>query len=111
MADHNNAAAPALNTPIESHRFDEKKGPIEGDVAPPRAKVEEDEEEDEDMDALIEDLESQDGHQEEEEEGSCCSVFVPRYLRVTTTHHFGCSTIWLQAFVFPQRLPWLDIFG
>lgn len=68
MADHNNAAAPALNTPIESHRFDEKKGPIEGDVAPPRAKVEEDEEEDEDMDALIEDLESQDGHQEEEEE-------------------------------------------
>jgi len=68
MAEHNSAAAPALNTPIESHRFDEKKAPLEGDVAPPRAKIEEDEEEDEDMDALIEDLESQDGHEEEEEE-------------------------------------------
>ncbi|KAL0940621.1 plasma membrane atpase [Colletotrichum truncatum] len=62
-----NTAAPAINTPIEGHKFDEKERPVE---APPasKPKVEEDEEEDEDIDALIEDLESQDGHIDEEEE-------------------------------------------
>ncbi|KAH6678885.1 plasma membrane ATPase [Plectosphaerella plurivora] len=68
MAESNTAAAPALNTPIESHRFDEKKGPIGEDVPATKTKVEDDDDEDEDMDALIEDLESQDGHAEEEEE-------------------------------------------
>ncbi|KAF4922011.1 Plasma membrane ATPase [Colletotrichum viniferum] len=61
-----NAAAPAINTPIEGHRFDEK-APVEAPAAS-KAKVEEEEEEDEDIDALIEDLESQDGHIDEEEE-------------------------------------------
>jgi H+-transporting ATPase len=70
MAESNSAAAPALNTPIESHRFDEKKGPIEEDVPATKTKVEDDDDEDEDIDALIEDLESQDGHVEDEEEGS-----------------------------------------
>ncbi|GJC82219.1 plasma membrane ATPase [Colletotrichum liriopes] len=61
MADSNATAAPALSTPIESHKFDEKERPAEVD-----------EEDDEDIDALIEDLESQDGHidEEEEEEGT-----------------------------------------
>ncbi|KAK0378875.1 plasma-membrane proton-efflux P-type ATPase [Colletotrichum limetticola] len=69
MADSHAAAAPALSTPIESHKFDEKERPVD---APPAANPKvEDEEDDEDIDALIEDLESQDGHvDEEEEEGS-----------------------------------------
>ncbi|EXF74081.1 plasma-membrane proton-efflux P-type ATPase [Colletotrichum paranaense] len=70
MADSHAAAAPALSTPIESHKFDEKERPVD---APPAANPKvEDEEDDEDIDALIEDLESQDGHvdEEEEDEGS-----------------------------------------
>ncbi|WYZ37595.1 hypothetical protein EsH8_II_001101 [Colletotrichum jinshuiense] len=67
MADSNATAAPALSTPIESHKFDEKERPIEAPAAS-NPKVEEDEEDDEDIDALIEDLESQDGHVDEEEE-------------------------------------------
>lgn len=58
-----------LNTTIESGEFDSEK--VHNDDAAPAAttkKPEEDEEEDEDMDALIDELESQDGHQEEEEE-------------------------------------------
>lgn len=67
MADSHAAAAPALSTPIESHKFDEKERPVD---APPAANPKvEDEEDDEDIDALIEDLESQDGHVDEEEEG------------------------------------------
>jgi H+-transporting ATPase len=56
-----------LNTTIESGTFDEKTG--HHDTAAPAVakKPVEDEEEDEDMDALIDELESQDGHQEEEE--------------------------------------------
>lgn len=54
-----------LNTNIESGQFDEKTGHHDT----PTKKPVEDEEEDEDMDALIDELESQDGHQEEEEEG------------------------------------------
>ncbi|KDN66875.1 putative plasma-membrane proton-efflux P-type ATPase [Colletotrichum sublineola] len=66
MADSNATAAPALSTPIESHKFDEKERPVDAPAAKP--KVEGDDEEDEDIDALIEDLESQDGHIDEEEE-------------------------------------------
>ncbi|CRK44800.1 hypothetical protein BN1723_016391 [Verticillium longisporum] len=69
MAESNSAAAPALKTPIESHRFEEKDRPLDTGVdAPVKPKVEEEEDEDEDIDALIEDLESQDGHIEEDEE-------------------------------------------
>ncbi len=57
MADHSTTGAPALSTDIESGRFDEK----EAHPAPAKAPIE-DEEEDEDMDALIDDLESNDGH-------------------------------------------------
>lgn len=65
------AGAQHLNSTIESGNFSEKlEGPVGGGV-PPTSKnkpLEEDEEEDEDMDALIDELESQDGHAEEEEE-------------------------------------------
>lgn len=54
-----------LNTTIESGTFDEKTG--RHDPIPTTKKPVEDEEEDEDMDALIDELESQDGHAEEEE--------------------------------------------
>lgn len=64
MAEH---GSPALNTQIESGNFDEKRAPAEETPAA-KPKVEDDEEEDEDIDALIEDLESQDGHGEDEEE-------------------------------------------
>lgn len=69
MAESNNPAAPALNTSIESGNFDEKKESVPA-PAPTKQKVEDGEDEDEDIDALIEDLESQDGHGfDEEEEG------------------------------------------
>lgn len=65
MADHANS--PALNTQIESGNFDEKHAQHE--AAPPtQPKVEDADDEDEDIDALIEDLESQDGHGEDAEE-------------------------------------------
>jgi len=51
-----------LNTAIEPGSFDEKQHD-----QPSVKKPVEDEEEDEDMDALIDELESQDGHAEEEE--------------------------------------------
>lgn len=53
-----------LNTPIESGTFDEKTG--FDHARPPQKQIEE--EEDEDMDALIDELESQDGHIDDEEE-------------------------------------------
>lgn len=69
MAEPNTAAAPAINTNIESGNFDEKAGHHNPEHAPAtKPKPEEAEEEDEDIDALIEDLESQDGGDEEEEE-------------------------------------------
>lgn len=71
MAHNESVGAPALNTNIESGGFDEKRGiePVPGPAAPTTQKVAaDDEDEDEDIDALIEDLESQDGHQVEEEE-------------------------------------------
>ena len=73
MAD-DKAGAPALDTSIESGKFDEKAHEQHHAEAAPPKKVEEGEEdEDEDIDALIEDLESNDGHDavdEEEEEGT-----------------------------------------
>ncbi|KAK3946185.1 putative plasma membrane atpase protein [Diplogelasinospora grovesii] len=67
MAENSSHGAPALSTNIESGGFDEK-APHPAAPAPAKKKVEEEEEEDEDIDALIEDLESQDGHVDEEEE-------------------------------------------
>src|SRR4051812_47870868 len=61
MADH---SGPAINTPIETGKFDEKE-PI---PSKQQQQVEEEEEEDEDIDALIEDLESLDGHEQDDEE-------------------------------------------
>lgn len=65
MAEH---GSPALNTQIESGNFDEKRAPAAEQPPAARPKVEDDDDEDEDIDALIEDLESQDGHGEEDEE-------------------------------------------
>ncbi|KAK6825144.1 H+-transporting ATPase [Apiospora arundinis] len=68
MAESQPAGAPALNTNIESGKFDEKER--HADPAPTKVKAENDEDEDEDIDALIEDLESQDGGDDlDEEEG------------------------------------------
>ena len=53
-----------LNTNIESGDFEEKDHPA---MMEKHYMGHEDDEEDEDMDALIDELESQDGHQEEEE--------------------------------------------
>ena len=72
MAESNSATTPALNTQIESGNFDEKDTHHKTEPAPATSKAKEagveDEEEDEDIDALIEDLESQDGHGMEEDE-------------------------------------------
>ncbi|KAI8955875.1 plasma-membrane proton-e [Xylaria longipes] len=69
MAEPNTAAAPAINTNIESGNFDEKAAHHNpGHVPATKPKAEDAEEEDEDIDALIEDLESQDGGDDEEEE-------------------------------------------
>jgi H+-transporting ATPase len=64
MAEHSTAGAPALSTNIESGKFDEK----EAHHVPAAKQPIEEEEEDEDIDALIDDLESNDGHGEFEEE-------------------------------------------
>lgn len=76
MAD-DKVGAPALDTNIESGKFDEKAHHHQQQQAsaapvPPKGGADADDE-DEDIDALIEDLESQDGHDafdEEEEEGT-----------------------------------------
>lgn len=65
MAESNAAAAPVLQTNIESANFDEKAAQ---NTAPADVKPKVEEEDDEDIDALIEDLESQDGHGFDEEE-------------------------------------------
>jgi H+-transporting ATPase len=57
-----------LNTTIESGEFNEKEHHDVPAPAKTKKPAEEEEEEDEDMDALIDELESQDGHAEEEEE-------------------------------------------
>ncbi|KAH7153063.1 hypothetical protein EDB81DRAFT_868266 [Dactylonectria macrodidyma] len=67
MAEEKVTGAPALNTNIETGGFDEKRG----QVPPPavsKGPAPADDDEDEDIDALIEDLESEDGHIEDEEE-------------------------------------------
>ena len=60
MAEHSATGAPALSTNIESGKFDEKA--THAAPADNKQKIEL-EEEDEDIEALIEDLESQDGHE------------------------------------------------
>jgi magnesium-transporting ATPase (P-type) len=69
MADDKAVGAPALDMNIESGNFDEKRAQPPAEAVPPKKDASaEDEEEDEDIDALIEDLESEDGHAFEEEE-------------------------------------------
>lgn len=69
MADDKAVGAPALDMNIESGNFDEKRAQPPTEAIPPKKDASaEDEEEDEDIDALIEDLESEDGHAFEEEE-------------------------------------------
>lgn len=72
MAERTGAAAPdRLNTPIESGAFDDDHhgtSDMKDNVQSEKHdKPPVDEEEDEDMDALIDELESQDGHAEEDE--------------------------------------------
>ncbi|PTB63833.1 calcium ATPase, partial [Trichoderma citrinoviride] len=67
MADDKAVGAPALDTNIESGNFDEKRAQAPAGVPPKKAPAEE-EDEDEDIDALIEDLESEDGHAFDEDE-------------------------------------------
>jgi H+-transporting ATPase len=67
MAEEKAVGAPALDTNIETGGFDEKRGQAPA-THNPKAPVAEDEEPDEDMDALIEDLESEDGHEIDDEE-------------------------------------------
>jgi H+-transporting ATPase len=68
MAESNSSGAPGqLDTNIESGKFDEKEAPINTPTHE-KVKAEGVEEEDEDMDALIEDLESHDGHDDEDED-------------------------------------------
>lgn len=69
MADDKAVGAPALDTNIESGNFDEKRAQPPTEAVPPKKDAPaEEEEEDEDIDALIEDLESEDGHAFDEEE-------------------------------------------
>lgn len=79
MADDKAVGAPALDTNIESGNFDEKRAQAPAGVPPKKAPAEE-EDEDEDIDALIEDLESEDGHafdDEEEETNPATGRVVP----------------------------------
>lgn len=68
MAEEKVTGAPALDTNIETGGFDEKRGQVPPPSHAPAKGPADEEEPDEDMDALIEDLESEDGHQFEEEE-------------------------------------------
>ncbi|KAK4222405.1 putative type IIIA plasma membrane ATPase [Podospora fimiseda] len=82
MADQSTTGAPALSTNIESGKFDEKEAHKE------KQPILEDEEEDEDIDALIEDLQSDDGHAlEDEEEGAAPGAgrVIPEELLQTDT--------------------------
>lgn len=65
MAEKAQAAAPAADSPSGSYREKDETAvhdPVQG-------KPEVDDEKDEDIDALIDDLESEDGHVDMEEEG------------------------------------------
>ncbi|KAK3985774.1 hypothetical protein QBC44DRAFT_334329 [Cladorrhinum sp. PSN332] len=82
MADQSTTGAPALSTNIESGKFDEK------DAHKEKKPIVEDEEEDEDIDALIEDLQSDDGHAfEDEEDGAAPGAgrVIPEELLQTDT--------------------------
>lgn len=69
MADHISSDNPHhLNTAIESGVFDEKATRNGTPISAKKLAMDEDE--DEDMDALIDELESQDGHAEDDEEGN-----------------------------------------
>jgi H+-transporting ATPase len=83
MADNTAASSAPKKLDID---FSEKESkPIS--TEPTKTKVEEEEEEDEDIDALIEDLESQDGHgvEEEEEETPGGGRVVPEDMLMTDT--------------------------
>ncbi len=72
MGTGTNNTPPQVNTDIESGEFNEKQtapgGHAQTTAQPSSRKpIDDDEEDDEDMDALIDELESQDGHVEEEE--------------------------------------------
>lgn len=86
MADQ---GTPALNTQIETGGFDEKREANQPtNVNKPKA--EDDEDEDEDIDALIEDLESQDGHgldEEDEEQDPHGGRVIPEELLQTVSKH------------------------
>lgn len=81
MSDEKAVGAPALDTTIESGGFNNEKtahgAPATHAAAPTTAKAPavEDDDDDEDIDALIEDLESQDGHEIEEEEEETATGF------------------------------------
>lgn len=68
MADNKGVGAPALDTNIEHGGFDEKRAAAAGVPPSKETAPAADEEEDEDIDALIEDLESEDGHADDDEE-------------------------------------------
>jgi H+-transporting ATPase len=84
---------PALNTPVESGKFDEKHHTSD----PEKVKHESEDGEDEDIDALIEDLESQDGHgeEEDEEEGAAPggARVIPEDMLQTDTRIGSCSRV------------------
>lgn len=97
-----NAAAPALHTNIESGNFDEKEAHRAQDPAPTTKTAKGDEDEDEDIDALIEDLESQDGNAiDDEEEGEGQNVgqgrVVPEEMLQTDTRVGLTEGMWSFA--------------
>jgi hypothetical protein len=77
MAEHSTTGAPALSTDIESGKFDEKAA-HHIPAAPAAKPALEEEEEDEDIDALIDDLESHDGHDQVSQLNPLTSQSAPR---------------------------------
>lgn len=105
-----NAAAPALHTNIESGHFDEKEAHRAQDPTATKTVKEDQEEEDEDIDALIEDLESQDGNafDEEEEEGAQNAGqgrVIPEEMLQTDTRVGLTDGMWLFANVACRTRP------
>ncbi|ROT40223.1 plasma-membrane proton-e [Sodiomyces alkalinus F11] len=68
MAEKDSAATPAADAPFQYHDEKEKMGPSDHEPVHGKPELGEHDENDEDIDALIEDLESEDGHIDEEEE-------------------------------------------
>lgn len=104
MAEHN---TPALDTQIESGGFDEKRE-LNQPTNTNKPKAENDEDEDEDIDALIEDLESQDGHglddDEEEERDQTGGRVIPEELLQTVSKRlcYNLSSFWSIAMLTTQ---------